>query len=142
MTTSDSAAAPVDRPRPDSPSGVAPYLTLSDASAAADFYGRAFGAVESGRMADKSGRVMHSHLRINGGSVMLSDGFPEHGHPVQTPQAFMLHLAVDDVDAWWARAVAAGAEVVSPLQTMFWGDRYGQLRDPFGVIWSMGAPAG
>jgi uncharacterized glyoxalase superfamily protein PhnB len=52
----------------------------------------------------------------------------------------MLHLQVDDVDAWWQRAVDAGAEIVLPLQKMFWGDRYGQLRDPFGVLWSMSQP--
>jgi uncharacterized glyoxalase superfamily protein PhnB len=71
---------------------------------------------------------------------MLSDAYPEHGHPLKTPQGFMLHLQVEDVDAWWDRAVAAGAEIVLPLQLMFWGDRYGQLRDPFGVLWSLSEP--
>jgi uncharacterized glyoxalase superfamily protein PhnB len=88
---------------------------------------------------DAQGRTMHIHLYINGGSVMLSDPYPEHGHPLQAPQAFTLHLQVDDVDAWWERAVQAGAEVRLPLQLMFWGDRYGQLSDPFGVTWSLAA---
>jgi len=88
---------------------------------------------------DDQGRTMHIHLHINGGSVMLSDPYPEHGHPLQPPQAFTLHLQVNDVDAWWGRAVAAGAEVKIPLQLMFWGDRYGQLCDPFGVTWSLAA---
>jgi PhnB protein len=83
---------------------------------------------------------MHIHLYINGGSVMLSDPYPEHGHPLQTPQAFSLHLQVDDVDAWWRRAVEAGAEIGMPLQKMFWGARYGQLRDRFGVTWSLSTP--
>src|SRR5829696_9132571 len=50
-----------------------------------------------------------------------------------------LHLQVDDIDAWWTRAVAAGAEIVMPLALQFWGDRYGQIRDPFGVLWAMGS---
>jgi uncharacterized glyoxalase superfamily protein PhnB len=83
---------------------------------------------------------MHIHLYINNGSVMLGDAYPEHGYPLQAPQAFTLHLDVEDPDAWWNRAVEAGAEIVLPLQVMFWGDRYGQLRDPFGVLWSIGAP--
>jgi PhnB protein len=122
--------------------GVAPYLTVGGAAQAAAFYQRAFAAREVAHMpADDQGRTMHIHLVINGGSVMLSDAYPEHGHPLKAPQAFMLHLQVDDVDAWWSRAVEAGAEVVLPLQEMFWGDRYGQLRDPFGVVWSLAAPA-
>ena len=119
--------------------GVAPYLFVSNAAAAAEFYAKAFGAKEVARApADPQGRLIHVHLVINGGSVMLSDAFPEHGHPLQQPQGYTLHLQVEDVDSWWNRATAAGAEVILPLQLMFWGDRYGQLRDPFGVAWSMG----
>jgi uncharacterized glyoxalase superfamily protein PhnB len=119
--------------------GVAPYLFVSDAAAAAAFYAKAFGATEVARApADPQGRLIHVHLVINGGSVMLSDPFPEHGSPLKEPQAFMLHLQVDGIDAAFQRAVDAGAEVTLPVQLMFWGDRYGQLRDPFGVAWSMG----
>jgi PhnB protein len=82
---------------------------------------------------------MHIHLHINAGSIMLSDPYPEHGHPHKPAQGYTLHLKVDDVDAWWQRAVAAGA--VLPLQKMFWGDRCGQRRDPFGVLWSMAQPS-
>ena len=71
----------------------------------------------------------------------MADPYPEHGHPYKPAQGYTLHLKVDDVDRWWQRAVAAGAEVVLPLQKMFWGDRYGQLRDPFSVLWSMGQPS-
>ena len=122
--------------------GVVPYLQVSDASAAANFYQRAFAAKEVFRYPpDDKGRTMHIHLYVNGGSLMLCDPFPDHGFPHKEPQGYTLHMKVDDVDKWWLRAVEAGAVIVTPLQKMFWGDRYGQLRDPFGVLWSMGAPA-
>jgi uncharacterized glyoxalase superfamily protein PhnB len=122
--------------------GVVPYLTIEGAVRAAEFYKKAFGAEEVARHpVDEKGRTMHIHLYINGGSVMLSDPYPEYGHASQQPQAFSLLLPVTDIDAWWARAVKAGAEVVMPLEVMFWGDRYGQLRDPFGIIWAVDAPA-
>jgi uncharacterized glyoxalase superfamily protein PhnB len=120
---------------------VVPYLVVDGAMRASAFYERAFGAKEMFRHPpDDKGRTMHIHLYVNGGSLMLCDAYPEHGHALERPQAFTLHLKVKGVDAWWDRAVAAGAEVVLPLQLMFWGDRYGQLRDPFGVLWSMGEP--
>ena len=121
-------------------SGVAPYLMVKDANAAGEFYEAAFGAKETARSATPDGKLMHLHLYINGGSLMLSDPFPEHGHPAEVPAGFTLHLQVDDAQTWWDRAVKAGAEVVMPLQDMFWGDRYGQLRDPSGVLWSIGGP--
>jgi uncharacterized glyoxalase superfamily protein PhnB len=89
---------------------------------------------------DEKGRTMHVHLYINGGSLMMSDPYPEHGHPFQTPQGITIHMKVDDVDASWKRAVDAGCTVTMELADMFWGDRYGQLKDPFGFHWSMGAP--
>ena len=119
--------------------GVAPYLQVSDAAKAAAFYVKAFGAQEVARApADPQGRLMHVHLVINGGSVMLCDPFPDHGHPLETQGGYTLHLQVDDADAWWKRAVEAGAEPLMPPTDMFWGDRYGQFRDPFGVRWSVG----
>ena len=121
--------------------GIAPYLTSTDAKAAVEFYKKAFAAEVLQTMPTPDGRMMHAHLRINGGNLMLSDGFPEHGAPALPPQAFTLHLQVDDIDAWWNRATAAGAVITMPLQVQFWGDRYGQLRDPFGVMWSLGSPA-
>lgn len=121
--------------------GPCPYLALSNAAQAADFYVKALGAREVYRVPpDDKGRHMHIHLVINGGSLMLADVFPEHGHPLEKPAAFNLHLAVPDVDAAFDTAVKAGGEVVLPVQDMFWGDRYGQFRDPFGVLWSMGTP--
>jgi uncharacterized glyoxalase superfamily protein PhnB len=128
-------------PNPEVLGGPVPYLQVDGAARAAEFYKRAFGAKEVFRYnVDDKGRTMHIHLHLNGGSLMLSDPYPEHGCALETPQAFTLHLKVDDIDAWWRRAVEAGATVLMPLQVMFWGDRYGQLRDPFGVRWSMGAP--
>ena len=122
-------------------SGVAAYLILADAVKAAEFYTAAFAASEVHRLPpDEQGRTLHVHLHINGASVMLGDACPEYGVPLERPQACTLHLEVDDVEFWWQRAVAAGALVVMPLQDMFWGDRYGRLRDPFGVAWSLGAP--
>jgi len=121
--------------------GVIAYLQLDGAMKAAEFYRRAFGAeVAAAHPVDDKGRTMHVHLYINGSSLMLGDAYPEHGHPLQKPQAFNLTLAVDDIDAWWKRAVDAGATVVMPVADMFWGDRYGQLRDPFGVLWAMNQP--
>jgi len=118
--------------------GIVPYLTPSNANAAADFYVRAFGARDLFRNpVDDQGRTMHIHLLINGNSLMLSDAYPDYGHVLEKPAATSLHLQVDDVDAWFERAVAAGAEVTLPVQLMFWGDRYGQLKDPFGFAWSL-----
>jgi len=120
---------------------VIPNLRVDGAAKAADFYQRAFGAeVAVLQPVDDKGRTMHVHLYINGSSVMLSDPFPEHGQPKEKPQGFNVMLSVDDIDAWWKRAVAAGAAVVLPPMEMFWGDRYGQLRDPFGVVWAISQP--
>lgn len=126
---------------------VSPMLTVSDGAAAIDFYVKAFDAEELGRVPGPDGkRLFHAALRINGALVMLNDDFPEmnDGKSV-TPEALggspvTIHLTVTDVDAKFQRAVDAGATVVMPLDDMFWGDRYGELRDPFGHVWSMGQP--
>jgi PhnB protein len=122
-----------------------PYLVVTDAAAAIDFYKNAFGAVELARHhAGDSSRISHAHLLINGGSIMLSDDFSEMmGGKSMTPEALggsavTLHLQLADVDAFWDRAVAAGATVTLALADQFWGDRYGQVVDPFGHRWSMG----
>ncbi|HKE95228.1 MAG TPA: VOC family protein, partial [Povalibacter sp.] len=125
-------------PMPEVRGGVVPYLCVDGATAASAFYQKAFGATEVFRYPpDEKGRTMHIHLYINGSSVMLCDAYPEYGHPLQQPQAFNMTLQIDDIEPWWDRAVAAGATVVQPVTKMFWGSRYGQLRDPFGVDWSM-----
>ena len=126
-------------------SGVIPYLTITDgrAAEAVEFYKKAFGAEELGRHPAEDGeRLMHAHLRVNGDDLMLSDDVPEYyGEATPAPSAVTLHLAVFDADPVWSRAVGAGAEVIMPLADQFWGDRYGQLRDPFGHRWSIGAPS-
>lgn len=119
-------------------SGVVPHISVEGAAAASEFYQRAFGARELFRMmADDGKRLMHCHLEINGGSLMINDHFPEYGMGPQPSHNFTMHLQVDDVDSWWKRAVDAGAEIVMPLEKQFWGDRYGQLKDPFAVRWSL-----
>jgi uncharacterized glyoxalase superfamily protein PhnB len=121
--------------------GVVAYLTVDGATRAVEFYKHAFGAEVAGvQPPDPKGRTMHAHVYINGTSVMLSDAFPEHGYPLQTPAAFSLMLPVQDVDSWYTRAVDAGCTAVMPPQDMFWGDRYGQAKDPFGVLWAFVGP--
>ena len=124
-------------------SGVTPHLTIRDnkAAEAVDFYKAAFGAEEMIRMPAQDGkRLMHVHLKVNGGSLMMNDDFPEYrGGVSPEPASVTLHLQVEDADAWWERAIAAGATAAVPLADQFWGDRYGQLKDPFGHSWSIGA---
>ena len=124
--------------------GVAPHLTIPSrgGQAAIEFYTRAFGATEVRRMLAEDGeRLMHAYLRINGGDVMLHDEFPEmNGEQDIAPKGVTLHLQVDDADEWWNRAILAGGVPVYPLADQFWGDRYGQLKDPFGHSWSIGSP--
>lgn len=119
--------------------GVIAYLQVHGATRAAEFYARAFGAREVARAPlDEQGRTMHLHLSINGGSLMLSDDFPEHGHRLEAPAGFTLTLNVEDTAAWWERASNADGMIVEvPLEKMFWGDRYGQVRDPFGFRWAI-----
>jgi PhnB protein len=123
----------------------APYLVVSNAAAAIDFYKKAFGATELARhAAPGTNKVMHAHLEIHGGNLFLADDFSSQmGGKSETPEALggspvTFHLQVDNADVAWAQAVAAGAQITMPLADQFWGDRYGQLRDPFGHKWSIG----
>lgn len=142
---SDTITAPdaQTRPAPEIMRGVIPYLGLDNrAGEAADFYAKAFGATELGRMpdADNPGRYMHVQIEVNGGALMMTDCCAPGEARVQ-PQGFHLQLVVTDGDAWWDRAVAAGCAVVMPFERMFWGDRWGMLRDPFGIDWAINEPA-
>lgn len=123
--------------------GVTAYLTIrgGKGAEAVEFYKSAFGAEERFRQpADDGKRLLHSHLVINGTSVMLSDDFSP--SPGPSPSGVTLHLQVDDADAWWNRAQAAGpCETTMPLADQFWGDRYGRLKDPYGHGWSIASPA-
>jgi PhnB protein len=131
MTDTQPAAAPVK-------GGVVPYLSVDGVLKALEFYKRAFGAeLAAMHPPDEKGRTMHAHVYINGSSVMLSDFYPEHGHPKVEPQAFSIVILTQNIDADYQRAVDAGAKATMPPADMFWGDRYGQLKDPFGVTWAM-----
>lgn len=122
--------------------GVIPYLNVVGASGAAEFYKKAFAAEEIDRKpADDGKRLMHCHLKIHDGSLMLSDVFPEWGYDHQPSHSFTMMLVVDDADLWWNRAVEAGCQVISELKVEFWGDRFGLMRDPYGVHWGVNEPA-
>jgi PhnB protein len=127
-------------PIPEGMHTVTPHLICARAGDAIDFYKKAFGATETSRMPGPGGKLMHASIRIGDSAVMLVDEMPEWGS--LGPKALkgspvVIHLYVDDVDAFTARAVAAGAKVTMPVADMFWGDRYGQLEDPFGHRWSV-----
>jgi PhnB protein len=120
--------------------GITPYLMLDGAAGAIAFYKRALGAEEIGeRVKMDDGRICNSRIDVNGGSIMLMDPMPDCGYPAAAPQAFTLHLQVDDADRWFDRAVAAGCTVLMPMELQFWGDRYGMVKDPHGVTWSFGS---
>jgi PhnB protein len=127
-------------PIPNGMHTVTPHLVCGGAADAIEFYKQAFGAVESVRLPGPQGKLMHAMIRIGDSAVMLVDEFPDcgalgpkslNGSPVT------IHLYVEDVDATVERAVAAGAKVIMPVDDMFWGDRYGQVEDPFGHHWSI-----
>jgi PhnB protein len=110
---------------------VTPFLTIKGADRAIDFYKQAFGAQERARMPGPDGSIMHAELVIGDSTIMLSDA-------VLSPETrSSMHVYVDDCDTMFERAVAAGGTVRMPMQDMFWGDRYGQVEDPFGNIWSI-----
>ncbi len=128
------------KPIPDGMHTITPHLVCAGAKEAIEFYKKAFGATEESCLPGPDGKVVHAELRIGDSPFMLTDEWPEmnslspkslKGTPVT------LHLYVTDVDAAVARAVAAGAELAMPVEDMFWGDRYGQVRDPFGHMWSV-----
>jgi uncharacterized glyoxalase superfamily protein PhnB len=133
--------ATADRQAPPVPvkGGAVPYLMVDGALKAAQFYEKAFGAeIKFFYPPDEQGRTMHVHLYVNGSSVMLSDAYPEHGVALEKPQGFNIALMFDEgIDERFQRAVDAGCAAVMPPTDMFWGDRYGQVRDPFGVLWAM-----
>src|SRR4051794_5216643 len=119
---------------------ITPHIVVQGAGSAASFYRDAFGAEEIERIPTPDGRLMSVQLRIAGDVMHIADEFPEMG--VLAPPSFggtavVLALEVADADAVFAQAIAAGAEVRQPLADMFWGDRHGQLEDPFGHRWNV-----
>jgi uncharacterized glyoxalase superfamily protein PhnB len=130
------------RPIPEGYHTVTPTLIVRRATEAIEFYTRAFGARELGRMPTPDGQLIwHAELQIGDARVMLADEFPDMGG--RAPESLggtpvSLHLYVEDADALVKRAVEAGATVIEPVMDVFWGDRYGRIRDPFGHEWSVG----
>jgi PhnB protein len=128
---------------------IVPHLCVRGGTEAVAFYERAFGATVNVKMMAEDGkRVMHANLAMFGAQIMLHDEFPEFGGDVLSPVsrhgasiAININLASpSDVNACIERAATAGAFVVMPAGDMFWGARYGRLRDPFGHIWAFNAP--
>ncbi|QDV35102.1 VOC family protein [Tautonia plasticadhaerens] len=122
---------------------ITPYLTVRGAERAVAFYREAFGAEEAYRMAAPGGTLLHAEVRIGEASFYLSDEFPDMG--AHSPEALggspvVIHLSIADVDATFARAVAAGATPTMPPADMFWGDRFAKIKDPFGHCWSLASP--
>jgi uncharacterized glyoxalase superfamily protein PhnB len=117
-----------------------PYLICAGAADAIEFYKKAFNAAEQMRLPGPNGKVMHACLKIGDSMLMLTDEWPEHqslGPNALKGTPVFIHHFVEDVDAAFSQAVEAGATVVMPVTDMFWGDRYGQLKDPFGHCWSL-----
>ncbi|WP_300542312.1 VOC family protein [Maricaulis sp.] len=138
----------LDKPVPDTANvslemRVVPYLSVDDGVAALDFYAQAFGA-ETLERYEHEGKLGHATLRINGGILMLADEFPDPDDQIGnvSPKTLnnrttsTVNLNVEDADAWFDRAIAAGAEPIRPCRDEFFG-RHGKLRDPFGHVWSI-----
>jgi len=133
-----------DKPKavPEGNHTITAHLSVREAAKAIEFYQQAFGAQLLFVHKLPDGKVMHATLKIGDSRLMLADEFPGMGTPA--PQTLggspvVLNIYVEDVDALWNRAVAAGAKVSMPLANQFWGDRYGQIVDPFGQTWALGS---
>lgn len=125
--------------RPEGFTDITLHLTVKGAADYVEFLKKAFNAKEIDRSSMPDGRLMHATVRIGDSYIMLNDHFPEMGaHPIpEGDWPLRINLYVADSDAQWAQAIAAGCIVVFPLQDQFWGDRYGQVRDPKGFVWSI-----
>lgn len=128
------------KPIPEGYSTVSPYLAVDDAVEAIEYYKKAFGAEETGRMEAPDGKIGHAELKIGDSHVMLSDPFPQAS---TTPPKELggtsasIFMYVEDVDAVVQKAVDAGATVTMEVEDQFWGDRFGSITDPFGHNWSI-----
>ena len=125
---------------PDGMHTVTPHLICAGAADAIEFYKKAFNAIETGRLSDPQGKLMHAGIRIGDSVVMLVDEFPDcgkFGPKSLKGSPVTIHLYVEDADATFERAVGAGVKITMPLEDTFWGDRYGVLEDPFGHHWSL-----
>lgn len=125
---------------PDGMHTITPHMVVRDAARAAEWYKAALGAEERGRIPVPGGKYMQIELWFGDSAVMLADEFPEAG--ILSPLAIggtpvVLHFSSENVEALWKRAVDAGATILQPLQDQFWGDRQGQIVDPFGYRWGL-----
>ena len=122
---------------------ITPHIVVQDASRAIEFYRKAFGAEVEGVHRAPNGKVMHAELRIGDSRIFMADEFPDMGGHCTSPKTLggttiTLNLYSENVDKLFNQAVAAGATVTMPLANQFWGDRYGQVKDPFGHAWALG----
>ena len=128
------------KPIPEGYHTATPYLAVDDAAEALEYYKKAFGAKERGRMEAPDGKIGHAEIQIGDSLVMLSDPFPQAS--TRTPKELggttaSVFLYVENVDAFVQRAVDAGATVSMEVADQFWGDRFGTITDPFGHSWSV-----
>jgi PhnB protein len=128
------------KPIPDEYPQVTPYLCVDGAGAAIEFYREVLGATERARLAGPDGKVAHAELQLGDSLIMLADEYPELG--IRSPKALggspvTISVYVEDVDAAFDRALQAGAKALRPVEDQFYGDRSGQLEDPFGHRWSV-----
>lgn len=131
---------PNAKSNPEGMHSITPHLVCADPFAAIEFYKKAFNATEQMKMVTPDGKLMHASLRIGDSMIMMAEENPAWGS--LGPKSLQgspvtLHLVVPNVDATVAQAVAAGAKITMPIADMFWGDRYGQLEDPFGHRWAV-----
>jgi len=125
-------------PIPADYAGITPYLSVKGAADAIEFYKKAFGAIEMMRLPNPDGTLGHAEIKIGNALVMLADEYPDYGNlspKTLGGSSVRLHMYVEDVDAFFEKAVAAGAKVLIPLADQFYGDRSGRLEDPFGHVW-------
>jgi uncharacterized glyoxalase superfamily protein PhnB len=125
---------------PEGMHSLTPLIICAGAASAIDFYKKAFNAVEVSRLPGPDGTLLHASVRIGDSTLMLTDENQKWGAlgpKARGGTSVTIHLYVKDVDASFAQAVAAGAKVTMPVAEMFWGDRFGQIEDPFGHSWSI-----
>jgi PhnB protein len=136
----EASPSPKSKPMPAGMHTVTPHIICAGAADAMEFYKKAFGATEMFRLPGPDGKLMHGSIGIGDSAVMLAEENEKHG--IFGPKRLkgspvIIHLYVEDADAFVARAAEAGAKVTMPVAEMFWGDRYGRLQDPFGHMWSV-----
>ena len=125
-------------PIPADYAGITPYLSVKGAAEAIEFYKKAFGATEMMRLPNPDGTLGHAEIKIGDALIMLADEYPDYGNlspKTLGGSSVRLHMYVEDVDAFFEKAVAAGAKVLIPVADQFYGDRSGRLEDPFGHVW-------